>query len=69
MRVAFVHDRETGVKLLADRAFFVESERGGARDATVVVAAFLTRERAQAWAGANHGRVRPPARVTAAEQP
>jgi NitT/TauT family transport system substrate-binding protein len=70
-RVAFVHDRETGVKLLADRAFFVESDRGGARDAheATVVAAFLTQERAQAWAAANHGHVRPPAHVTAAAQP
>jgi NitT/TauT family transport system substrate-binding protein len=70
-RVAFVHDRETGVKLLADRAFFVEGDRGGARDAheATVVAAFLTQERARAWAAANHGRVRPPTHVTAAAQP
>src|SRR4029077_20652537 len=42
VRVAFVHDRETGVKLLASRAFYVE-DAAGKRG---VVAAFLTRERA-----------------------
>ena len=68
IRAAFVQDRETGVKLFADRAFFVENDGGRAQE-PVVVAAFLTQERAQAWAHANHGRVRPPARVTAAAQP
>ena len=69
IRAAFVQDRETGVKLLADRAFFVEND-GDPRGAhPEVAAAFLTAERAQAWARVHHGRVRPPARVTAAAQP
>ena len=31
VRAAFVHDRETGVKLFADRAFFVENDDRTAR--------------------------------------
>ena len=69
VRAAFVHDRETGVKLFADQAFFVANEARHGADPAEVVAAFLTEERAQAWAHAHHGRVRPPARVTAAAQP
>jgi len=54
VRVAFVHDRESGLKLFADKAFYVDDPAG--KDG--VQAAFLLRERAVAWAkGHGGGRV------------
>jgi NitT/TauT family transport system substrate-binding protein len=65
VRAAFVHDRETGLKLFATRAWYVEDPAGKKG----VLAAFLTKERAEAWAKANAGRVVDPSRVTAFARP
>jgi NitT/TauT family transport system substrate-binding protein len=48
-RVVFVHDRQSGLKLLANTASYVES--GGE------LSAFLTREAAASWAHDHHGSV------------
>jgi NitT/TauT family transport system substrate-binding protein len=49
-RVAFVHDRGTGFKLFADKAWYVTGGKGG-------VATFLLRGSAEEWAKANGGAV------------
>jgi NitT/TauT family transport system substrate-binding protein len=56
-RVAFVHDRETGLKLFAGKAWYVQDPKD------VSVAAFLLRERAESWARAHDGRVAAPGKV------
>jgi NitT/TauT family transport system substrate-binding protein len=50
VRVAFVHDRGTGFKLFADKAWYVNGARSGG-------AAFLLRGAAEDWARANGGAV------------
>jgi len=50
VRVAFVHDRGTGFKLFADKAWYVTGAKGG-------VAAFLLRGSAEEWAKGNGGAV------------
>ncbi|WP_437681008.1 ABC transporter substrate-binding protein [Sorangium sp. So ce131] len=48
IRAAFVHDRASGVKLLADRAWYTRRPDGS-------VSAFLGKEDAEAWAAAASG--------------
>jgi len=48
-RVVFVHDRDIGIKLFADKVWYVN--KGGK------LAAFLLREGADAWAAGNGGQV------------
>jgi NitT/TauT family transport system substrate-binding protein len=48
-RVTFVHDRDTGNKLFADRVWYVKGPRG--------LAAFLLKKSADAWAAKNGGQV------------
>jgi NitT/TauT family transport system substrate-binding protein len=50
VRVAFVHDRGTGFKLFADKAWYVTGSKGGS-------AAFLLRGSAEEWAKTNGGSV------------
>ncbi|MGK3994835.1 ABC transporter substrate-binding protein [Sorangium sp. So ce1024] len=50
VRAAFVHDRESGVKLLADRAWYARRPDGSA-------SAFLAKEDAERWAAANAAAV------------
>jgi NitT/TauT family transport system substrate-binding protein len=73
VRVAFVHDRETGLKLFANKAWYVEEaagQPGGQRERQRrIIGAFLLKERAEAWAKSDAGRVVDPGRVTAAAQP
>jgi NitT/TauT family transport system substrate-binding protein len=64
IRVAFVHDRESGLKLFASKAWYVESADGKS-----VLAAFLLKERAGDWAKAHAGRVVDTASVTTAALP
>lgn len=49
LRVVFVHDRGSGIKLFADKVWYVN------RDGKL--AAFLLRESADAWAAQNGGQV------------
>jgi NitT/TauT family transport system substrate-binding protein len=49
VRVTFVHDRETGNKLFADKAWYVRAPGG--------LSAFLLKKSAEAWAGVNGGQV------------
>jgi NitT/TauT family transport system substrate-binding protein len=56
VRVAFVHDRESGLKLFASQAFYVEDAAGK----TGIQAAFLLRDRAAAWARAHGGKLLEP---------
>ena len=49
VRVAFVHDRESGLKLFADKVWYVRT--GGD------IAAFLEKSRAEKWAQANNGKL------------
>lgn len=49
-RVVYVHDRNTGLKLFADKAWFARSAKGA-------LAAFLLKADAAAWAGKNKGTV------------
>ncbi|MEA2699184.1 MAG: sulfonate transport system substrate-binding protein, partial [Myxococcales bacterium] len=67
LRVTFVHDRDSGLKLLASKAWFVEDGAGKKG----VLAAFLTRERAEAWARSHGGgaRVVDAAKLTTAALP
>jgi NitT/TauT family transport system substrate-binding protein len=48
-RVVFVHDRDSGIKLFADKVWYVDTEGK--------LAAFLLRESADAWAAKNGGQV------------
>lgn len=48
-RVVFVHDRDSGIKLFADKVWYVKKEGN--------LAAFLLRESADAWAARNGGQV------------
>jgi NitT/TauT family transport system substrate-binding protein len=48
-RVVYVHDRNTGVKLFADKAFYVKSGDD------VAISAFLLKEHADAWVKAHGG--------------
>jgi NitT/TauT family transport system substrate-binding protein len=50
VRVAFVHDRTSGFKLFADKAWYVTGGKGG-------TAAFLVRPAAEEWAKSNGGAV------------
>jgi len=50
VRVAFVHDRGTGFKLFADKAWYVSGAKSG-------TAAFLLRGSAEEWAKTNGGTV------------
>ena len=49
VRVAFVHDRETGLKLFADKVWYIRSGND--------IAAFLEKSRAEKWAQANNGKL------------
>lgn len=49
VRVTFVHDRETGNKLFADKVWYVRGRSG--------LAAFLLKKSAEAWAAKNGGQV------------
>ena len=51
VRVTFVHDRQSGNKLFADKVWYVK--------ASGTLAAFLQRSAADAWAARNHGTVVP----------
>jgi NitT/TauT family transport system substrate-binding protein len=53
VRIALVHDRQTGIKLLAEKVWYVVNE--GAPDTTI--AAFLTRQAAERWARDEGGKV------------
>ena len=53
VRVSFVHDRETGLKLFSNNAWYVIGPKGHDE----IVGAFLLKERAQAWAEKNGGQV------------
>ncbi len=48
-RVTFVHDRETGNKLFADKVWYVRGAKG--------LSAFLLKKSAETWAGKNGGQV------------
>ncbi|MGC4074411.1 MAG: ABC transporter substrate-binding protein [Nibricoccus sp.] len=50
VRVTFVHARDTGLKLFADRAFYVW-------DAKNALSSFLLKEQAEAWAKEHGGKV------------
>jgi len=47
VRVAFVHDRETGLKLFADKAWYVAVSGD--------IAAFLEKSKAERWAAEHKG--------------
>jgi NitT/TauT family transport system substrate-binding protein len=49
VRVTFVHDRETGNKLFADKVWYVRGSHG--------LAAFLLKKSAETWASKNGGQV------------
>jgi NitT/TauT family transport system substrate-binding protein len=49
VRVAFVHDRESGLKLFADKVWYIRSGND--------IAAFLEKSRAEQWAQANNGKL------------
>jgi NitT/TauT family transport system substrate-binding protein len=49
VRVAFVHDRDSGLKLLADKVWYI-------RDGNDITA-FLEKSRAEKWAQANNGKL------------
>jgi len=49
VRVVYVHDRQSGIKLFADRAWFVSKEGK--------LSAFLLKNDAEKWAGTNGGSV------------
>ena len=49
MRVVYVHDRESGLKLFADKAWYVSQEGK--------LAAFLLKSSADNWAAKNGGAV------------
>jgi NitT/TauT family transport system substrate-binding protein len=49
VRVAFVHDRESGLKLFADKVWCIRSGND--------IAAFLEKSRAEKWAQANNGKL------------
>ena len=50
VRVVYVHDRDLGLKLLANQAWFAADAKGGLN-------AFLLKDDAQRWAQANHASV------------
>ena len=54
-RVVFVHDRESGIKLFADKAWYVKSDSGNGSGEKL--AAFLLKDSADAWAVKNGGSV------------
>jgi len=54
-RVVFVHDRESGIKLFADKAWYVKSDGGSGSGEKL--AAFLLKDSADAWAAKNGGSV------------
>ncbi|SOY64737.1 ABC transporter substrate-binding protein [Cupriavidus taiwanensis] len=58
-RVLYVHDRNTGLKLLASKAWYVQDGKGQ-------VSAFLLKGSADGWARANGGKVRDFAAVSGA---
>ncbi len=58
-RVLYVHDRNTGLKLLADKVWYVQDGKGQ-------VSAFLLKESADRWARAQGGSVRDFAAVSGA---
>ena len=58
IRVTFLHDRQSGLKLFAERAWFVQDEKG--------LAAFLLKEHAEKWSQQQGGAVRSYADVTKA---
>jgi NitT/TauT family transport system substrate-binding protein len=49
VRVAFVHDRDTGVKLFADKVWYIQTPSD--------IAAFLEKAGAEKWAQANNGNL------------
>ena len=49
VRVAFVHDRESGLKLFADKVWYIRIGND--------IAAFLEKSRAEKWAQANNGKL------------
>ena len=49
VRVAFVHDRESGLKLFADKVWYIRTGND--------IAAFLEESRAEKWAQANNGKL------------
>ena len=49
VRVAFVHDRETGLKLFADKVWYIRKDND--------IAAFLEKSGAEKWAQANSGNL------------
>ena len=49
VRVAFVHDRETGLKLFADKVWYIRKDND--------IAAFLEKSGAEKWAQANNGNL------------
>ncbi len=49
MRVALVHDRETGLKLFADKVWYIRKDND--------IAAFLEKSGAEKWAQANSGNL------------
>lgn len=49
VRVTFVHAQDTGLKLFADKAWYVRSGDG--------ISAFLEKEQAEKWAAAHQGKV------------
>ena len=49
VRVAFVHDRETGLKLFADKVWYIRKDKD--------IAAFLEKSGAEKWAQANNGNL------------
>ena len=49
VRVAFVHDRETGLKLFADKVWYIRKDAD--------IAAFLEKSGAEKWAQANNGNL------------
>ena len=55
-RVVLVHDRETGIKLLADKVWFVVGAPA-AKGKPAEIAALLTRDAADRWAKAHGGTV------------
>jgi len=50
VRVGYVHDRNTGIKLFAHQAFYVKNGKGQ-------ISAFLSKQSADAWAKAKGGNV------------
>ncbi len=49
VRVAFVHDRDTGLKLFADKVWYIRKDND--------IAAFLEKSGAEKWAQANNGNL------------